>query len=168
MSFIDQSRRISRFVVVLSSIWCTLIVVAPLLRFLGVSVSSVFYLLFSEVCHQIPERSFHIAGEPLAVCVRCSAIYFSFLASLLVAPFFVRFHFTHYPPAWVLIAAVAPTALDVLLNLAGLHGSTVWTRALTGVTAGLVIPFFLMPPLIEAIHQLAGKFGGLSHAGKTQ
>src|SRR5262249_2651061 len=33
-------------------------------------------------CHQQPARSWHVAGEPLAVCIRCTSIYFGFLAAL--------------------------------------------------------------------------------------
>ncbi|MEX2117145.1 MAG: DUF2085 domain-containing protein [Bacteroidota bacterium] len=162
------SRKISLLAPAFAGLWCLSFVAAPVLRSMDIPLSSMLYSLFSEVCHQIPDRSFQIGGEPLAVCIRCSAIYFSIFASLLFSLFLTRFHFNKYPPAWILTAAVAPIVLDVLLNLSGIHASTVWTRTLSGVVAGLVVPFFLMPPLIEAIHQLKEKFGELSHAGKTQ
>jgi len=143
-------------------------VAAPVLRSLQIPFSSLLYSLFSEVCHQFPDRSLHIAGEPLAVCTRCSAIYFSVVTSLFASVFIAGFHFDKYPPSWILAVAVMPMAVDVILNLAGIHASSIWTRVLTGVTAGLAIPFFLMPPVIEAVHQLKEKFGGLPHAGKTE
>ncbi len=161
-------RKIWIVVSLFAVLWCVSIVAAPVLRTQGVSFSPALYSLFSEVCHQFPDRSFHIAGEPLGVCVRCSALYFGVLVSLLAATFFARLQFTKYPPAWILLATAAPMVLDAFLNLAGLHESTVWTRSLTGAAMGLVVPFFLMPPLIEAVHQLAGKFGGLTYAGKTK
>jgi uncharacterized membrane protein len=34
------------------------------------------------ICHQDPSRSWHLAGEPLPVCIRCASIYFGFLAAL--------------------------------------------------------------------------------------
>jgi uncharacterized membrane protein len=40
------------------------------------------YSFFSRICHQDPTRSWRVAGEPLAVCIRCSSIYFAFAASL--------------------------------------------------------------------------------------
>jgi uncharacterized membrane protein len=42
--------------------------------------------LFSKICHQIPERSFYFCGEKLAVCQRCTAIYFSFFLGILFYP----------------------------------------------------------------------------------
>ena len=48
--------------------WAAAIVSAPLLRAGGYGVASaVVYKVFGAVCHQIPERSFSLAGEPLAV-----------------------------------------------------------------------------------------------------
>lgn len=162
------SRNIPILILGLAGLWCTAFVAAPVLRSLQIPFSSFLYSLFSEVCHQFPDRSFHLEGEPFAVCMRCSSIYFSVFASLLAVTFISPFRFKQYPPTWILAAAVAPMVLDVVLNLTGLHSSTVWTRTLSGVTAGFVVPFFLMPPLIEAVHQLSEKFGGLTHAGKTQ
>jgi len=33
------------------------------------------YLVFTPFCHQLPDRSFHLLGVPLAVCARCTGIY---------------------------------------------------------------------------------------------
>ncbi len=155
-------------VLALSWVWCIAFVAAPVLRSLGVPLSSFLYSLFAEVCHQFPDRSLHVAGEPFAVCIRCSAIYFGVSASMTASLFLARFHFEKYLPAWIFGVAVAPMATDVILNLTALHPSSLWTRALSGAAAGLVVPFFLMPPLVEAVSQLKEKFGDLSHAGKTQ
>src|SRR5262245_3986871 len=62
--------------VVGSTLWCMSILAAPLF-----GLDSV-YSFFSRICHQDPIRSWHVAGEPLAVCIRCSSIYFAFTASL--------------------------------------------------------------------------------------
>jgi len=59
-----------------ATLWCVSIVAAPLLGLPWV------YSLFSRICHQNPSRSWHIVGEPLAVCIRCTSIYFGFTASL--------------------------------------------------------------------------------------
>lgn len=156
------------FVLVLAGLWCMAFVAAPILRSLDIPLSSFFYSLFSGVCHQFADRSLHVAGEPFAVCIRCSAIYFGVLASLFVSIFIARFRFDQYPAVWILLAALSPMFLDVILNLTGVHASSLWTRALSGALAGLAVPFFLMPALIEAVSQLKEKFGDLSHAGKTQ
>jgi len=59
-----------------STLWCLSILEAPVF-----GLSSV-YAFFSRICHQDPGRSWHIAGEPLAVCIRCTSIYFAFTVSL--------------------------------------------------------------------------------------
>src|SRR5439155_5924630 len=59
-----------------STLWCLSIIAAPLLGLSGV------YDFFSKICHQDPSRSWYLAGEPLAVCIRCASIYFAFSASL--------------------------------------------------------------------------------------
>jgi hypothetical protein len=53
--------------------------------------SRLVYLAGSVVCHQRPERSFHLAGIPLPVCARCVGIYAgagvaALVISALVAP----------------------------------------------------------------------------------
>jgi hypothetical protein len=59
-----------------SALWSLSIVAAPLLAL------PLVYEFFSHICHQDPSRSWHVFGEPLAVCIRCSCIYFGFAASL--------------------------------------------------------------------------------------
>ena len=56
--------------------WCGTILLAPALE------SQTLYALFSELCHQNPERSWVLAGRPLAVCIRCFSIYSGFLLAL--------------------------------------------------------------------------------------
>ena len=58
------------------TVWCLAIIAAPVFHWSWV------YAFFSAICHQDPARSWHIAGEPLAVCIRCTSIYFAFALSL--------------------------------------------------------------------------------------
>jgi len=59
-----------------ATLWSLSIVAAPVLGLSWV------YEFFSRICHQDPDRSWHVAGEPLAVCIRCASIYFAFTVSL--------------------------------------------------------------------------------------
>jgi uncharacterized membrane protein len=61
---------------VCSTLWCLSIVAAPVLGLRWV------YLFFSAICHQDPERSWHLFGVALPVCIRCTSIYMAFTASL--------------------------------------------------------------------------------------
>lgn len=52
--------------------WTALIAFAPVAPTL---VAVTAYGLGAVVCHQLADRSFHVAGEQLAVCARCTGIY---------------------------------------------------------------------------------------------
>jgi uncharacterized membrane protein len=60
-----------------AAVWCAAIVAAPLFHL------TFIYDFFSLICHQQPARSWQLFGEPLAVCIRCSSIYFGFLAAVI-------------------------------------------------------------------------------------
>jgi uncharacterized membrane protein len=59
-----------------STLWCLSILAGPITR------SSAIYSFFAMICHQDPSRSWHIFGEQFPVCIRCTSIYFGFLAAL--------------------------------------------------------------------------------------
>jgi uncharacterized membrane protein len=59
-----------------STLWCLSILAAPVFD------AAPVYGFFSRICHQDPSRSWRVAGEPLAVCIRCASIYFAFSLSL--------------------------------------------------------------------------------------
>ena len=142
------------------ALWCSLILLAPASKLLGfpLEVSSAFYGLFSYVCHQFPERSLFLDAEPLGVCARCTAIYFSFLASMIVFPFLKGFQ-RGIPSRLILVIFMVPMVVDVVFSLAGIHASSLETRVLTGILAGSVLPFFILPPFFEAIQQLKAHRG---------
>lgn len=48
---------------------------APLLAAEGRIEALALYAAFSPFCHQYADRSWHLLGEPLAVCVRCLGVY---------------------------------------------------------------------------------------------
>lgn len=156
------------FLLILSALWCAGIIAAPLLRSLDIGFSTLLYRAFGEVCHQLPGRSFEAFGEPFGVCMRCSGTYFAFLTGLIAYPFLAP-RFRHRQPApWILVLALLPMALDVALSLAGLHASTAWTRTVTGLCAGMVLPLYLVPVLREAVQQLLATNQGTIHAAKTE
>ena len=52
--------------------WVALLVAAP---FLWAPLAAVLYAAGALLCHQIPERSFYVAGFQLPVCARCLGLY---------------------------------------------------------------------------------------------
>ena len=56
----------------LASAWLLLITAAPVL---WVPLAGVLYAAGSLICHQLPDRSFHLQGSQLPVCARCFGLY---------------------------------------------------------------------------------------------
>ena len=56
--------------------WVVAVVAAPVLG------APVIYEAAALVCHQIPERTFHLSAGPLAVCARCLGLYVGGVAGL--------------------------------------------------------------------------------------
>ena len=110
-------------------------------------------------------------GEQAGVCIRCFAIYFGFLLSMSLLPFFKRLDKIRIPGAKLFFIVLAPMVVDALLNDTGAHLSTTATRVFTGVLLGVVLPWFVVPAFLEAYSQLRQRensIGDTSHAGKTQ
>lgn len=130
-----------------SLLWCGLVLLAPVL---GAESGGFLYTFFHRICHQFDGHSLHIGGAPLAVCARCTAIYFSFLIGVLAYPLFRRVDSVSLPPRWLIAAIVLPMVLDVAGGMLGLHEVTMLTRLLTGGLFGGVIAWFALPIVVEA------------------
>jgi uncharacterized membrane protein len=145
-------------ITLLVALWCAGIVAAPMLKHTGLQSSGdVAYRFFSRVCHQDDARSFHLEGEKFGVCIRCSAIYFGFLAGLLLRPLFGVLKRSTLPKRALMIAVIIPMLVDAALNVVGVHASTTLTRVATGLLFGSVMPWFIVPFLAEACSQLIDK-----------
>jgi uncharacterized membrane protein len=116
------------------------------------------YRFFHSICHQLGERSFHILGKPLAVCIRCLSIYAGFLAGTLVFPFVKRLAYSIFSKRAVLLWSLVPMVVDVALDVLGIRGSTTSSRLISGTVFGTVVPFFIIPAAQEAMHELAAGF----------
>jgi uncharacterized membrane protein len=113
--------------------------------FLGLTI----YRSFSYVCHQIPERSFFIAGHQFAVCARCTGLYAGFTLAALVYPLVRSLKQTEAPPRKWLFIAAAPLAVDFALGFFGIWNNTHSSRFVTGALLGSVAAFYVMPGLID-------------------
>jgi uncharacterized membrane protein len=142
----------------LVALWCAGILAAPMLQHAGFhGGANIAYSVFSRICHQNDVHSFHVEGEKFGVCIRCSAIYFGFLVGLLIMPFSGALKRIHIPKPMFLISVMLPMLIDVVLNDTGLHTSTTMTRLATGVLFGGVMPWCIVPLLIDACLQLIQK-----------
>src|SRR5215510_5574819 len=116
-----------------ATLWCVSIVAAPLLGLSWV------YVFFSRICHQDPARSWSLAGEPLAVCIRCSSIYFAFTASL-----------------WLgLKTSVRWLRISILLMLCEfVFARLVVDDAVLRAVSGILVGFFAAPFVRQATEEL--------------
>jgi uncharacterized membrane protein len=135
---------------------CAMIVAAPVLAERSFHfMTAAVYLFFSRICHQIPERCFLISGHPLAVCHRCSGIYFGlFAGSLIIIPLL------HRSPGrrrrW-LIAAILPLLIDALLPHTGLWEGSPASRFTTGFLFGFASSQIFVRGVTELLHEFSGR-----------
>jgi uncharacterized membrane protein len=142
----------------LVALWCAGILAAPLLAHAGMHRGAdMVYSVYSRICHQNDASSFHVEGEKFGVCIRCSAIYFGFLMGLLFMLPLGAVTQPRIPKPMLMIAVILPMVVDAVLNDAGLHASTTMTRVATGLLFGGVMPWCIVPLLIEACLQLIHK-----------
>ena len=111
--------------------------------------SEVIYQAFSYLCHQIPERSFHLGGHPLAVCSRCTGLYAGFAVATLVLPLVRSLKRTETPHVIWLLLSVVPLAIDFGLTYLGIWENNHFTRVTTGALFGAVAAIYVVPGLIE-------------------
>jgi uncharacterized membrane protein len=171
-----SSTRLYGFFTLLVSLWCIGILAAPLLKHAGwTQCADLLYSFFARVCHQDDARSFHIDGEKIGVCIRCSAVYFGFFLGLIALPLSRVLKRKYVPAMGFFLFAVLPMAVDAVLNAAGIHASTPMTRVITGALFGVSMPWFIVPIFIEACLQLISRnknhspdSGVLPYARKTQ
>ena len=113
------------------------------------------YKTFSFLCHQLPERSFHLAGQQFAVCSRCTGIYAGFTMAILTHPLFRSLRKPETPRIIWLFASALPLALDFSLTYFGIWQNNHFTRFTSGALLGAVAAIFILPGVIE----LSMKFG---------
>ena len=127
-----------------------LTLVAPLAAAAGhAGVAFAIYRGFSVLCHQLPERSYFIDGHKLAVCSRCTGIYFGFAFTLLLYPLLRSLRTTETPARKWLFMAAAPLAIDFSLTFFGIWQNTHTSRLLTGALLGSTAVFYVMPGIME-------------------
>lgn len=128
-------------------VWVLAITLAPF--FYGNSVSFTIYSFYSYICHQMPERSLHFAGHPLAVCARCFGVYFGLLASLLAYPLWREIDDIEPLPRFWLFLSLVPIAIDWSLTVFGVWENTHLSRFLTGVIMGAACATYIVPAVVE-------------------
>jgi uncharacterized membrane protein len=99
------------------------------------------YLAGHGICHQRPERSFVLAGQPMPVCARCTGLYAGGALGLLLwglrrrrcAPERTRVALVR-----ALAIAAVPTAASVMAAWAGVETPNL-PRAVTALPLGIAV-----------------------------
>lgn len=144
----------------LGVVWVALILTAPLVP----REAALVYAFAAGVCHQRPERSFHLAGMPLPVCARCAGLYASGAAAAVGA---MLTRLRRAAPAGhaaravagsetrtarvAFAAAAAPTAITLAAEWLGLASPSNLVRAVASLPLGGAAGWlFVRMLLIEA------------------
>lgn len=127
------------------------------------------------ICHQIPERTIHLAGQALPLCARCSGIYlgavvgFAFMLAARRGKTSAR---PTGPILAVLLGFVVLFAVDGLNSylsffpgLPHLYQPQNWLRLTTGALHGLAISFVVLPVFSYTFWQEPGTTPALKNAG---
>jgi uncharacterized membrane protein len=122
-------------VVILALGWVAAIVATPMLP---AAPAALLYLVGSRICHQIAERSFHLADAQLPVCARCLGLYAGFAVGVLFAPSSVRRVRT------ILAIGALPTLVTLLAEWSGLWQTSNVVRAVAGAPLGLAVAFVVV------------------------
>ena len=128
----------------------SLIIVAPVAAASGHGeLAQGIYGAFGFFCHQIPERSYFIAGHKFAVCSRCTGVYAGFAFTLLLYPLLRSLKTTVTPPRSLLVLAAIPLIIDFSVTFFGFWENTHTSRLLTGALLGSVTVFYVMPGVVD-------------------
>ena len=101
------------------------------------------YAVGSVVCHQLPERSFVIAGGQLPVCARCTGLYAGGVVGLIawcawkIARGWRPIHVSPRAAVRILIAAAIPTAISIATAIVRVWDGSNSTRAVLALPLGL-------------------------------
>ncbi|MFZ5518448.1 MAG: DUF2085 domain-containing protein [Candidatus Zhuqueibacterota bacterium] len=112
------------------------------------------YLFFSNICHQIPERSFFILGKQLAVCSRCTGLYLGFLFGAIMYPFFYKLKTKATPRKQTFYLALIPITIDIALRTFHILDNSFTSRFSTGFILGAVTVFFVIPGVLSLQTQI--------------
>jgi uncharacterized membrane protein len=118
--------------------WLVLLVTAPILP---VPIAGALYAIGSHICHQRPDRSFHLLAAQLPVCARCAGIYAGAATGASVAAVSTRIRELALQSSArvILVLGAVPTGVTLAFEWAGLWNGSNVARAAAGLPLGLVV-----------------------------
>lgn len=115
------------------------------------SITALIYLAGSFVCHQLPERSFHISGTQLPVCARCTGLYLGAavgMVALLATPALTL----SFPRVrLVLLTSAIPTVVTLATAWLGLWDPGNVVRAALALPLGITVGAIVTAVLVRRL-----------------
>ncbi len=136
---------------IVASVMLILLALAILAPLEAAHGNTAYYALFRGVCHQKAHRCFEFFGFPMAVCARCTLIYFGMAIGALFLPMFNSDNRRRY--LILLGVSGALVGIDVVCGYLHVYHNVFETRIITGFLVGL--PLGAMS--LAAVHDLLKK-----------
>jgi len=143
--------RLSRLLLVVALLVIATFLLSPPWTVLGKT-----RLVGYAICHQIPERSFHLGGHQLPLCARCTGIYMGALTGFALMALWGR-RASGMPPAPVVLVLVGfigamgvdgvNSYLSFFPGLPHLYEPQNWLRLTTGTLEGIALSALIYPVL---------------------
>lgn len=131
-------------------VWVSLIPIAPVAKINGLAaIATPIYHFFAYICHQLPERSFHIGSEHFGVCSRCFGVYFGLFLGFAVYPLWRTIDDVEPLARFWLFLSLIPIVVDWSLTMFGVWENTQVSRLVTGLILGFACATFIVPALVE-------------------
>jgi uncharacterized membrane protein len=146
------------FATILVALWVLAILSAPVFAAYGATGVSVPIIhFFGFVCHQMPDRSFHVLCEPFAVCSRCFGVYFGILLGFVIYPVLRNIHEVEPLPRFWLFLSLLPISIDWSLTFFDIWENTHPSRFITGLILGIACAVFIVPALVEITRNISDR-----------
>ena len=156
--------QLRRAFIVTTIVWPMALLLAPFAAARPQSSSIVYlfalaiYAAGSLICHQRPERSFHLFGTQLPVCARCMGIYAgASVAAVLVMSRRLTSHVSRRDTRsletshvrLLLLVCALPTAATLLYEWTTGQAPDNWTRAVSGAPLGAAVAWIVSGVLVR-------------------
>lgn len=116
---------------------------------------------FWNLCHQIPDRSFWLNGQPMAVCSRCMGIYSGFALGWLLLPMWAMMKLpTTWPMKNVALFILVINFFDIVGNILGFWENTLVSRLALGSLMGISAALIFTGDFFKINIQLKGNHHG--------
>ncbi|RME75228.1 MAG: DUF2085 domain-containing protein [Chloroflexi bacterium] len=139
----------------------SVVIIAGFLLFPPVTILGKSHLVGYAICHQIPSRTFHLNGQPLPLCARCTGIYLGALVGIAGLTLMGRWRAVGFPPRRVLFTLIG---FIVVMGIDGLNSYMTffpdaphlyeprnWLRLTTGTFDGLAMGLIVYPVINGAL-----------------